>query len=152
MEFLDNIDLRIFIQSLDIILDLAPQAIIVGLLGLSYFIVVYALIKFVEEAGDLKTRLSNVQSELTSLRSQYPKKRQHVDQTRKLLRSLRFEYKELSDFYEELRDIQIEDEKKSMEQERERDVKVRDFNEILVPSAVSSAVSSRAYLNSIISN
>ena len=122
-----------FVQILDIVVELAPEALVVVGLIASYLILIYAIISFVEESGKLRTRLYQVDSELQALRSQFPHRRRQIVALKKSMVPLRTDFRQLCDYYAELRDLQIEAERAAMgeDDEPDREITVRDNFDVL---------------------
>lgn len=120
-------------EILDIVVDLAPAGLVVLGLVAAYLILLYAVITFVEEAGQLRTDLFRVESELQALRDQFPQKRRFIAQLKSEIGPMRKDFRQLCDYYSELRQIENEAERAAMEEaeEPQHEISVRDNLDIL---------------------
>ena len=116
----------------NLVIELAPEGLVVLGLIASYIILVYAVISFLEEGGGLRTRLYQVDTELQALRGQFPHRRRLIARLKKEIVPLRKDFRQLCDYYAELRDIEIAAERESMENvEPEHDIAVRENLDVL---------------------
>ena len=121
-----------FLQILELVIELAPEALVVLGLVAAYLILIYAIITFVEESGKLRTQFYQVDSHLQAIRAQFPQRRRQIAAIKKAIVPLRKDFRQFCDYYAELRDIQIEAERQVMRgNEPERDIGVRDNLDLL---------------------
>ncbi len=121
-----------FLQILELVIDLAPEALVVLGLVAAYLILIYAIITFVEESGKLRTQFYQVDSHLQAIRTQFPQRRRQIAAIKKAIVPLRKDFRQFCDYYAELRDIQIEAERQLMRSnEPDRDIEVRDNLDLL---------------------
>lgn len=114
----------IFFQYLDIAVELLPSVLVALGLALAYLILIYALIRYVEESGDLRTRLYQLEAEYDDLKAQFPQKRRRIAQLKKALPALRRDYKALCDYYALLRETEIEAEREVIFREEASDKEI----------------------------
>ena len=138
-----------FVQILDIVVDLAPEAFVVIGLVAAYLILIYAIISFVEESGKLRNRLYQVDSELQALRSQFPHRRRQIKALKKSIVPLRTDFRQLCEYYAELRDLQLEAEREAMGEDgpEDREIAVRDNFDILPTRTPYALASTSPLLN-----
>jgi hypothetical protein len=118
-----------YLSYVNLALELMPSALVVLGLAMAYLIMIYAIIRFIEESGDLRSRLFQLESELAELKGMFPGKRRRNARLKQSLPPIRKHYKQLCDYYAQLREIEIDKEKADMDHELHggREILVREF-------------------------